>query len=289
MQTELIKLKVKHPLLLEESQLSNKKDQLNLNLLALIKEIKTQISIHSKSTIIARFKYLLEHRIPKFSRNTTYEDLSTSKVDWTTKLYTKKSLKNILSILIEHTKTTPNYEAMANSVLTFITEATKKKSQPIPSLLEHYKLQVTKLKERDLQIKDEENKNLMASKKHSKVIKEAFIKACLQLDASIFEPLIKEDQYFQDLDKYRFLQSLKDEFDTWKTQGFTKTTLINGHCQGCHCGDLVYQFYTNSLTPAFAYRIHENNGEIEDIFMCNLSSGMKTIEMGVLMKYAFWR
>ncbi|SEA69294.1 hypothetical protein, partial [Bizionia paragorgiae] len=120
MQTELIKLKVKHPLLLEESQLSNKKDQLNRNLLALIKEIKTQISIHSKSTIIARFKYLLEHRIPKFSRNTTYEDLSTSKVDWTTKLYTKKSLKNILSILIEHTKTTPNYEAMANSVLTFI-------------------------------------------------------------------------------------------------------------------------------------------------------------------------
>ena len=48
-------------------------------------------------------------------------------------------------------------------------------------------------------------------------IKNRFIRSCLELDASIFEPLIKEDQYFQDLDKYRFLASLKEEFSSWKT------------------------------------------------------------------------
>lgn len=119
-------------------------------------------------------------------------------------------------------------------------------------------------------------------------IKNTFIGACELLDASIFEPLIEEEQYFQDLDKYRFLQSLKDEFDSWREKGFTKTTMIQGSCEGCHCGDKVYQFYTNKLTPAFAYIIHEKNNEIEDVFMCNLSSGMSTIEMGVLQNYNFW-
>ncbi|WP_299397164.1 hypothetical protein [uncultured Gelidibacter sp.] len=120
-------------------------------------------------------------------------------------------------------------------------------------------------------------------------IKTTFIDACVSLDSSIFEPLIEEDQYFQDLDKYRFLQSLKEEFDSWKAKGFTETTMIEGHCNGCHCGDKVYQFYTNSLTPAFAYIIHEKDNEIEDIFMCNLSSGMSVVEMGTLQHYNFWK
>ncbi len=125
--------------------------------------------------------------------------------------------------------------------------------------------------------------------KDAEMIKNTFIRACKQLDASIFEPLIQEEQYFQDLDKYRFLQSLKDEFDSWKEKGFTKTTTIKGSCEGCHCGDKVYQFYTNKLTPAFAYITHKGNNEIEDVFMCNLSSGMRTANMGVLQNYDFWK
>ena len=45
-----------------------------------------------------------------------------------------------------------------------------------------------------------------------KEIKEAFINSCLQLDPSIFEPYIDEDRYFQELDKYRFLQSMESTF-----------------------------------------------------------------------------
>lgn len=100
-------------------------------------------------------------------------------------------------------------------------------------------------------------------------IKTTFIKSCEKLDASIFEPLIDEDQYFQDLDKYRFLQSLKDEFDTCKRKGFTKTVMIESTCNGCHLGHKAYQFHTDSMIPAFAYIIHEEKDKIIDVFMCN--------------------
>ncbi|MBQ0767912.1 MAG: hypothetical protein KBT58_01360 [Bizionia sp.] len=125
--------------------------------------------------------------------------------------------------------------------------------------------------------------------KSAQHIKNTFIKACQSLDASIFEPLIDEDQNFQDLDKYRFLQSMKVEFDSWKEEGFKQTTMIKGHCEGCHCNHKVYQFYTNKLTPAFAYIIHKENNQIEDIFACNLSSGMRAIEKGTLLQYDFWK
>ena len=48
-----------------------------------------------------------------------------------------------------------------------------------------------------LQIKKE-----AASGKLSDEITSKFIEACIKLDASIFEPLVNEEQYFQDLDKY---------------------------------------------------------------------------------------
>lgn len=121
------------------------------------------------------------------------------------------------------------------------------------------------------------------------LIKEKFIQACVALDASILEPMIEEETYFDELDKYRFLQSLKDEFDACKEKGSLKTVMIKGNCESCHCGDEVYQFYTKNLTPAFAYMIDESNNEIENIFMCNLSTGMTTIDMSKLKRYDFWR
>jgi hypothetical protein len=56
------------------------------------------------------------------------------------------------------------------------------------------------------------------AKNQSQVIMDTFIEACMQLDASIFEPLIDEDQLFQDLDKYLFLHSLKQLFDSVKAK-----------------------------------------------------------------------
>ncbi|MEM5563953.1 hypothetical protein WNY78_02505 [Psychroserpens sp. AS72] len=121
------------------------------------------------------------------------------------------------------------------------------------------------------------------------IIMNTFTSACERLDASIFEPLIEEDQYFQDLNKYKFLESLKNEFDLLKGRGFSRTTMIKGTCKGCHCGDRVYQFYTNRVYPAFAYIIHEQNNQVVDIFMCNLSDGMQVVDLRVLENYNFWK
>lgn len=106
----------------------------------------------------------------------------------------------------------------------------------------------------------------------SKFIKETFLKSCRELDPSIFEPLIDEEQYFQDLDKYRFLQSLKTTFKKVKTKGVGKTVMLKGKCDLCHIGHTTYQFYSNNLErPEFTYLILEEDNAIKDIFTCNSS------------------
>ena len=62
-------------------------------------------------------------------------------------------------------------------------------------------------------------------------VKSKFILACLRLDASVFEPYMKEEQCFQNLDKFRFLQSMKDEFDRVKGKGIKSMVQINGKLQ----------------------------------------------------------
>jgi hypothetical protein len=106
----------------------------------------------------------------------------------------------------------------------------------------------------------------------SKFIKEIFLKSCRELDPSIFEPLIDEEQYFQDIDKYRFLQSLKMAFEKVKAKRVNKTIMLKGKCELCFIGHTTYQFYSNNLEcPEFTYLILEEDNAIKDIFACNSS------------------
>ncbi|KUO65671.1 MAG: hypothetical protein APF83_01205 [Lutibacter sp. BRH_c52] len=120
-------------------------------------------------------------------------------------------------------------------------------------------------------------------------VKSKFIRACERLDASIFEPYIDEDQYFQDLDKYRFLQSLKDEFDRVKGMGIESTVLIKGICEGCYSGQDSYQFYGKNVIPEFSYVIHKKDGDVSDILMCNSSSGALVVKAEIIANYDFWK
>jgi hypothetical protein len=128
-----------------------------------------------------------------------------------------------------------------------------------------------------LKVKKEAANGVLANK-----ILNQFIEACVTLDASIFEPLIEEEQYFQDLDKYRFLQSLKDEFDKVKIKGINQTRLKIGYCQGCVSGHQTHQFFGNETVPEFSYILSNKNNQIEDIFKCNMSSGnMKKVNVSM--------
>tara|TARA_R110002033_G_scaffold166104_3_gene204485 strand:+ start:870 stop:1259 length:390 start_codon:yes stop_codon:yes gene_type:complete len=100
-----------------------------------------------------------------------------------------------------------------------------------------------------------------------------FIKACLALDCSIIESMIDENQYFEDLDKYRFLASLKQQFDWATTRGATNIRMQKGKCEMCVVGHTTYEFYGGKPTPEFAYIINTTKKGIRDIFLCNGSSG----------------
>ena len=113
------------------------------------------------------------------------------------------------------------------------------------------------------------------TKSNSVLIKETFLKACQNLNASLFEELIDEEQYFQELDKYRFLDSMKTQFDYLITKGIKSTVMKRGVCKMCYLGEKVYEFYSdlNQDKPVFAYNIKEDKGKIKDIFRCNFSDG----------------
>lgn len=109
------------------------------------------------------------------------------------------------------------------------------------------------------------------TKNKSQLIIDKFIKACINLDVSIFEPLIEENQLFQDLDKYRFLQSMKDLFDFMKIQEIQKMELKLAKCQGCQCGHVTHEFHAEGYLK-FAYILLMEEDKLIDIFRCNFSS-----------------
>lgn len=110
-------------------------------------------------------------------------------------------------------------------------------------------------------------------KGQGRIIHEKFIEACTHLDASIIEPFIDEDQIFEDVDKYRFLDSLKQNLDLAKEAGAEMTTLRNGKCHGCELGHPTAEFYSGDKFQ-FSYIIkYDSSGSLEDIFQCVLTTG----------------
>lgn len=120
-------------------------------------------------------------------------------------------------------------------------------------------------------------------------IESTFLDACIHLDAARFEPLIDEDDVFQDLDKYRFLAMLQDLFEEVRAKGVERMTALPSMCEGCHLGHAVTAFYGHELIPEFSFIILKEDGLITDIFQCNLSHARTTVEMAVLQKHDFWR
>ena len=112
-----------------------------------------------------------------------------------------------------------------------------------------------------------------SSGKQAQKIIDKFIEACKKLDASIIEPLILEEQYFDDLDKYRFLAFLKEQFDYARSIGLSETIVGKGKCEMCVIGHPSYEFYGEDGKMRFAYIIEQKGGEVKNIFNCNASSG----------------
>ncbi len=104
-------------------------------------------------------------------------------------------------------------------------------------------------------------------------VKQKFIEACKNLDASVFEPLISEQDYFEDLDKYRFLEKLKNIVNTVKLKGVMETKLVMSTCTGCELGHQTHEFHSENGFE-FSYLIMEKDGAVTDIFQCYASDGL---------------
>jgi hypothetical protein len=102
---------------------------------------------------------------------------------------------------------------------------------------------------------------------------EHFIKACQSLNASVFEPYIEEDQVFEDVDKYRFLQLMKEQFERCEVVGITKLQVKEGKCMGCQRGKTTYEFF-DGPQMRFAYVVLYSDKEVSDIFQCQHSSSV---------------
>ena len=116
-------------------------------------------------------------------------------------------------------------------------------------------------------------KEVAAKGDTAKRIIDSFIESCIKLDASIIEPLILEDNIFDDLDKYRFLAFLKGQFDYAMSIGLKETIMRKGKCQLCIIGHSTFEFCGEDGKIRFAYIIEEKEGEVKNIFNCNASSG----------------
>jgi len=70
------------------------------------------------------------------------------------------------------------------------------------------------------------------NKAHSQLVIDKFINACVNLDASIFEPYMNEDDVFNSLGKYEFLSELKDlfEYSLFKTDHDFSVNMTNEQC-----------------------------------------------------------
>lgn len=106
------------------------------------------------------------------------------------------------------------------------------------------------------------------------LIKEKFISACINLDPTILEPFIDDENYFDGTDKYRFLDFLSKQMEHARRRGETTLTMKDGICEMCVPGAKSIEFYgENNHKPYMAYMFMELNGILHDIVQCNGSSG----------------
>lgn len=104
-------------------------------------------------------------------------------------------------------------------------------------------------------------------------IVDAFINACVRMDPSIFEPLMHEDQLFEDKTKWVFMTDLRNKLWSKSLENSNKLSVRTGQCEGCSCGQETLEFYDEKGKFHFAYLIEKEKGEVKDIFECFMSSG----------------
>ena len=116
----------------------------------------------------------------------------------------------------------------------------------------------------------------------------SFVMACLSLDAGIFEPVMNEDDVFENKGKYEFLQSLKTLFAEFRDENTVHfdVSVSDNICNGCSYGKPVKNFnvFVLKRKPGiagrfisrgqFAFLVEQEDGILKDIYRC-LSNSLR--------------
>jgi len=116
----------------------------------------------------------------------------------------------------------------------------------------------------------------------SNEVLECFVKSCLNLDAGIFEPMMSENEIFENKEKYDFLNSLKKLFDEMRDENTVSfdVSVSDDICYGCTYGKPVKNFKVHSLKKdpnkpgrfinrgQFAFLVELEDGILKDIYRC---------------------
>ena len=81
-------------------------------------------------------------------------------------------------------------------------------------------------------------------KSNCQIVADKFIESCLNLDASIFEPYMKEDDVFEEEDKYNFLLKRKEQFAKIRAKAEEDFSVSLSHaiCNGCSMNKAIFRF-----------------------------------------------
>jgi hypothetical protein len=240
-------------------------------------ELEEQIPKVSKETARSLYNYRGKYRFCLNSDNLDDENLLALEAEWDKNHQKMKTLEQIHKILKGNQNESGFFdiEAIDRELMKYTILSTQKELYRVAKIFTDYRTRLAIENSNIEELIKLKTKQDTSSIVNSQLIKGTFLKACIQLDASIFEPLIDEDQYFEGLDKYRFLHEMKSRFDVLKGEGVKEVQLVMGRCEMCFRGAVVYEFYDqpNIGKPAFSYNIQEKEGVIKDIFRCNFSSG----------------
>jgi hypothetical protein len=129
-----------------------------------------------------------------------------------------------------------------------------------------------------IHLKTTGNFQINFDKEKSEKIIDAFVNACSNLDAGLFEPFMNEDDCFEDLEKYEFLNSLKLNLDRIKKKVGNEIDLIihDSVCTGCSYGKPIKCFYffkningERKYIDGLGYVIEKEADVLKDIYQCN--------------------
>lgn len=81
--------------------------------------------------------------------------------------------------------------------------------------------------------------------------------------------ILKDELTYQDLEKKKFVQKLREGFFQFNEAGDEYLNVYKTSCYSCNKGKLAYLFVGNKSKNYMCFYFDTQNGEIDDMYECN--------------------